>query len=324
MITANVPAVGTFQVESTENIWVKVIAVDRSGNQSPPSASVQSSATLIDSAHISDLTVSKLTAGTLTAAVILAGSIKTATSGARVEQDAAGMRAYNASGVQTFEVDATTGDVDIIGRFEARSAVGASIALEPVVGVDDPQIRIVSANVVSNRGNISAFSFGATDTLELSSKDIATDVVDGAYMWMTQSGANISLKRIGDANDLAKVALNTDGVIISSRPSGGTEIYLGVGWPYPGVFYARGQLAGGAQHSDAMFFGGQGTVGAGFGAIAIGYGLTISGPRVTPVYSISGAGATFNHCMTAFSLTGFTIAWSDALSHSYFWRAVRD
>lgn len=324
MITANVPAVGTFQVESTTDVWVKVVAVDRSGNHSPSSTGAQSSADLIDSAHISDLTVSKLTAGTMTAAVILAGSIKTATSGARVEQDAAGLRAYSAAGTQTFEVDAATGDVDIIGRFEARSNVGASIVIEPVLGGDDPFIKLVAANAVSNRGHISAFSFGSIDTFEISSKDIATDGIDGGYMWLGNGGISMRHRKIGDANDLGTVQVNNSGVLITAQPSAGTEISLSMGTSFSGVMYGRGLYAGGANHADCMFFGGQGTVGAGFGGIAVGYGVTITGPRVTPTYAISGAGATFYHCLTAFSLTGFTLSWSGADSHSYFWRAVRD
>lgn len=324
MITANVPAVGTFQVEQTDSIWVKVVAVDRSGNHSSPSAAVQSSAVLIDSAHISDLTVSKLTAGTLSAAVLLAGSIKTATTGARVEQDNAGLRAYNTSGMKTFDVKSANGDVDIIGRFEARSDLGASIIIEPVIGGDDPQMRIQASNSFGNRGQISAFSFSGTDTLAISNVDNSADVTDGAFMWLSNNGGQFTLQRIGDLNPLSKVALNTDGVIIASQPSGGSEMYLGVGWPYPGVLYARGKLAGQAVYADTMMFGGQGSVGAGFGALILGYGMTMTGPQVTPVYSISGASPTFYHCLSAFSLSGFTISWSDALAHSYFWRAVRD
>jgi hypothetical protein len=160
--------------------------------------------------------------------------------------------------------------------------------------------------------------------MALSSVDISTEVTDGGFVWLTQNGASMRVRKIGDANDLGGVHVSNGGVELKAQPSAGTEISLSLGNLFAGVLYARGQLAGGANHADAMFFGGQGTVGAGFGAIAIGYGLTMTGPRVTPTYSIQGAGPTFMHCMSSPTLSGFTIAWNDGAAHSYFWRAVRD
>jgi len=74
MIVAHIPAVGTFTTASTGTVWVKVVAVDTSGNRSAASSAASSTATLIDDAHISSLTASKITAGTITAAVIIGGS----------------------------------------------------------------------------------------------------------------------------------------------------------------------------------------------------------------------------------------------------------
>lgn len=81
MISGHVPAVGTFQVEQTDAIWIRVVAVDRSGNRSGPSAAVQATAELIDNAHISDLSVSKLTAGTITAQSVLAAQLEVGAGG---------------------------------------------------------------------------------------------------------------------------------------------------------------------------------------------------------------------------------------------------
>lgn len=67
MILGNITAVGTFPVQQTEQIHVKVVAVDRAGNRSSASPSATVTADLIDDSHISSLTVSKLTAGTITA-----------------------------------------------------------------------------------------------------------------------------------------------------------------------------------------------------------------------------------------------------------------
>lgn len=81
MIFGRVPAVGTFQVEQTDAVWVRVVAVDRSGNRSGPSEAVQATAELIDNAHISDLSVSKLTAGTITAQSVLAAQMEVGAGG---------------------------------------------------------------------------------------------------------------------------------------------------------------------------------------------------------------------------------------------------
>ena len=87
MMQAQIAAVGTFQVTSTTGIYIKVIAVDESGNVSPPSPSAGVTAVLIDDTHISSLSVSKLIAGTISATIILGSSIGTAASGARVLMD---------------------------------------------------------------------------------------------------------------------------------------------------------------------------------------------------------------------------------------------
>ena len=87
MIVAQIAAVGTFQVTNTNGIYIKVIAVDVSGNASPPSPGSGVTAVLIDDSHISSLSVTKLIAGTISATVILGSSISTATSGSRVSMD---------------------------------------------------------------------------------------------------------------------------------------------------------------------------------------------------------------------------------------------
>ncbi|HOW92996.1 MAG TPA: fibronectin type III domain-containing protein [Mycolicibacterium fallax] len=75
MITGSVPAVGTFATDpfvvAGAAAHVKVVAVDRTGNRSPASSAVSATASLIDSAHISDLTASKITAGTISAPIII-------------------------------------------------------------------------------------------------------------------------------------------------------------------------------------------------------------------------------------------------------------
>lgn len=313
MITGNIPAVGTFGIEQTDGVWIKVKAVDRSGNESPASDGAQATVLLIDDAHISNLTVSKVTAGTILAAWLLAGSIKTAESGARVEIAGTGIQAYRADGLKTVDIDSATGDVDIIGRFEARGDLGASVIIEPVIGGDDPQIRLLSANAIGNRGHISAFTSLGHDFIEMSSKDIATDSVDGGYTWLSDNGASIRHRRIGSVGDLASVALTDSGVSITSQPSGGVGASLSIGSSFTDVIYGRGKMAGSFQHSDASFAGGQNSVGAGFGSLIIMFPLTLNGYNINPVYAIYGSGgAVFTHSILSLTSSSWQVGWSNA------------
>lgn len=116
MIAATTPAIGTFTVTSTAVLWVKVVAVDISGNRSPASVGAQSTAILIPSANIGDLDASKITSGDLTSTIGLLGLLRTAPTGARFEAGTntdsgkTGMRLYRTSGTLALEGQGTTGD----------------------------------------------------------------------------------------------------------------------------------------------------------------------------------------------------------------------
>lgn len=109
MMNGSIPAVGTFQVDSTMAVYFKVIAVDTSGNKSAASTQVTATSVLVDSAHISDLTVTKVTAGTISSDWLVGANIQTAASGQRVVINQTGIKAYNASGAELVNIDATTG-----------------------------------------------------------------------------------------------------------------------------------------------------------------------------------------------------------------------
>jgi hypothetical protein len=112
MIVSQTPVVATLNVQTTTNIYVKVVAVDEAGNRSNPSAPVQSTALLIDDEHISNLSVSKVTAGQITADWIQTATLSTAPAGgARAGLDALGLFAYNALNKRVWEVSDATGDM---------------------------------------------------------------------------------------------------------------------------------------------------------------------------------------------------------------------
>lgn len=106
MMTATTPVVATFDVSSTVNQWYKVVGVDTSGNKSYANASpgASATATLVDTAHISDLTVSKVTAGTISANWLLSSNIQTAASGARVALTSTGLQGYDAANNNTVTI----------------------------------------------------------------------------------------------------------------------------------------------------------------------------------------------------------------------------
>lgn len=129
MIIANSPAVGTFPIDPVEQVYVKVVAIDRAGNASQPSPAATVTVELIDDSHISSLTVSKLTAGTITADMILAAYIRTALVGARVEISNAGIEVFNTLGGKTVDIDSATGDVAITGRFTSDLLNGQRVEI---------------------------------------------------------------------------------------------------------------------------------------------------------------------------------------------------
>lgn len=135
-IRGAIPAVGTFPTSSTGAVWTKVVAVDTSGNSSTASVAASANATLIDNAHISDLSVSKVTAGTIGATWIQGGTITTASSGARVELASSGMNAYNSAGVKTVDIKGSDGSATITGRFRTGFS-GAGIPYLDMVNSGD-------------------------------------------------------------------------------------------------------------------------------------------------------------------------------------------
>lgn len=84
----------------------------------------------VNDAKIADLSVGKLTAGTLSADIVVGARIKTADTGARVELNSTGLRAYNASGTQTVDIDSADGSVVIIGTLKS-GVIGKRVEINP-------------------------------------------------------------------------------------------------------------------------------------------------------------------------------------------------
>ena len=130
LMQAGIAAVQTFNVETIAATWIKVVAVDRSGNKSTSSTGASATALLIDTAHISDLSVSKVTAGTIAVTWLVGGTITTASSGARMELAASGLNAYNSGGTKTVEIKGSDGSATITGVFKTGYSGGGSSYLQ--------------------------------------------------------------------------------------------------------------------------------------------------------------------------------------------------
>lgn len=197
MIQAQIPAVATVQVEETSTRYVRVIAVDKTGNKSGPSDAASATALLIDDAHISDLTVTKVTAGTISADWIVGARIKTADTGARAEMSAVGFEAYNAGGTRTFFADAANGDVSIIGQLKSGTT-GKRIEINPTSTLL-PEIRWYP-NSGTDYGYINAVSSGSDVSLGMNSSPYddgaGVQVISRAYL--TTSSAQIAVIRSDD------------------------------------------------------------------------------------------------------------------------------
>ncbi|MFB7244651.1 fibronectin type III domain-containing protein [Streptomyces populi] len=182
MIQAQIPVVYTAQVEETSTRYIKVVAVDKTGNKSGPSDSATATALLIDDAHISDLTVSKVTAGTIGADFIVGARIKTADSGARVELNSGGIGAWNAAGQQTVAIAGADGSVTIVGQLKSGTS-GKRIEINPT-STYLPEIRWY-ANSGAEYGYINAISVGTEVALGMNSStydDSGTSALTRVYL----------------------------------------------------------------------------------------------------------------------------------------------
>ncbi len=160
LIRSGTPVIQTFNIDSTENVYVRVIAVDRTGNRSAPSNAVTATINLIDDAHISDLTASKITAGTITSSIILGGVIKTAESGARAEMNFEGFRIFD-------EDDDPT--VSLLGN---PSTNGNFLLIKDL---EDPTITLAGIDGLG-RGSFQSLSV-ATDIV-INGENLMTDIIE--------------------------------------------------------------------------------------------------------------------------------------------------
>ncbi len=329
MITGGIPAVGTFQVESTNALYIKVLAVDEAGNKSNPSTAAQATASLIDDAHISDLTVTKVTAGTITAGWILAGSIKTATSGARMEADAAGLRLYDPTGTNTVNLSAADGSAVLTGMVQTGTS-GNRVVMDPAfafagagtfptmcfyaAGAVGPG-RINTTGVVlgvNSPPSASGGTFNQTTLLlgasraSLQYNDQSNNVFGGGVASVDGTFAGLEYQVSGTRSGGFVWAESGDAFI--GYHDGTTDAFHKV--DSGGTHYLKGRFsASDNEGGHACLWISNGHLAAGFGSGIISYGATMVNTMtvVASIYDVSGARTVCG--VTASTTTGYTVAY---------------
>lgn len=294
MIQAQIPAVGTFQIESTSAVFVKVRAVDKSGNKSYSSIGVQATAQLIDNAHISDLSVSKVTAGTILASWLISGSIKTANTGARVEISGSGIKAYNSSGSETVDIS-STGAVTVTGTIKTNIADEGISVLPGSI----PRIQLRPDTQAEHYTEMWSGYFGGKVNTE------------------------IGIRRISDyAANGGKVLFNEDFSILSQQPASGEEILIGLGYPVYGRINMWGKWSEFAPGTTDAITCGHLFFDTSISGWSLSYGVTMAS-EMCPIFSVKDNPATpYASQITLHSTTGFSVAHaanSVASSDAFYW-----
>jgi len=179
----------------------------------------------VDDAKIASLSVGKLTAGSLVADVTVSARIKTANTGARAELNTLGIEAYNAAGTRTFFVQASTGNVTILGNFQTGIAGGA----QPYMTIDDSGDRTTIA-FYNAAGTKNAFinSPAGTTTPQLG-LNTGQYIISGATLgygrlFLREPGINLETVRASDQTVFGgALALSSTSARLRSAPLGGAS-----------------------------------------------------------------------------------------------------
>lgn len=211
-LQTQIPVVGTFPVEETDTRYVKVVAVDRSGNKSDPSDASSASVLLIDDAHISDLTVTKVTAGTITADWLLAAAIKTAASGQRVELNTQGLQAYGTEGEQTINLSSdpgatgnyitfTQGDTSVASIDQDGNIAGQNVNVNGTLAISGVNVADMFAALPKGllfRGERTADSDTTSGSTEIAVLELDTTLEDGRMYRLYTSELRVTGTVAGD------------------------------------------------------------------------------------------------------------------------------
>lgn len=200
--------------------YVKFVAVDTAGFLSAATAQVSAVPTTVQDNQISSLSVGKLIAGALIADIILSANIRTAVSGARLELNATGLQAYNASGTQTVNIG-SNGTASFTGTISGSTITGST--------VDGATVRATGGGDVSLTSTAHAFQAGPTTSLNIGidgNEIQARNNGASSYVVINASGGDITLgtSTYAGTNYLAQrtVTYSAAGAAVSTSANTGT------------------------------------------------------------------------------------------------------
>lgn len=257
-ITGQIPVVASFTIPPgqppAQSMYVKIVAVDVTGNKSQPSAAAGVTAVLWSNAYITDLSVSKLTAGTVTASVILGSTISTASSGGRVTLDGvadafevydsggnqisswspAGLTIYNGALLGTIKVNtATSGGISPVFTLDTGEGVSSHITSMYVVGgfsgfadffhIDGPQSK---SSMDSAQSGVSAI-WGASNSTDGGSFSInyTSNTANASGQVFSAGGWTVLTRQIVGGEGTTITASNAVAGSVLQNDDGGTGIY---------------------------------------------------------------------------------------------------
>lgn len=253
-LRSGVPVVGSFAVDNTVPVFIKVVAVDNAGNRSRPSLPAQVSVLLVDDAHISNLNVSKVEAGEITAQWVQGGLITTNASGvgAKIGMDGLGFFGIDAEGSRFFGVD--EGGVYSRGTFTTGKTGQKRIIIDPITQAmffypdetvqryifqsytadefndeaDTPGIRIYGVNEANQREGAyqALWEDGFSTRLVNAATPSGSAGTTGGYLYGYRSGMVVGYENAADANSGYYAFFQPDAWQIRSRNSNGRGGYL--------------------------------------------------------------------------------------------------
>ena len=148
------------------------------------------------------ITGDKLDVGSVAAAIVTSGLFQTAPSGARVKIDSSGITGYDSKGSITFRIDATTGDVSMIGKFYSGDpSVSRVIIDDDYNNIDDPQYVDIDGYVAFENplSDVSPF-IGGTHGTQTGTEYTGTIVTSGVTDRNTPSASSVQLNSFDGGN----------------------------------------------------------------------------------------------------------------------------
>lgn len=166
----------------------------------------------VTDAKIGNMAVGKLTAGSLTADITVSARIKTADTGARVEMNSTGLKAYNSGGTNTVSIN-SDGSASFTGAVTATSG--------SFTGAVYASSGSFSGSIYASSGTVGGWTIGGSDLS--GSGTISGGTISGAYI----SGGTISGGAIsgGTISGGAISGGTISGTNISSSTVSATQFY---------------------------------------------------------------------------------------------------